>query len=88
MRSPLAYAPRGRSVSAMHELRRTNDVVYLSFAEAVLRQAGYAPVILDSSMSIADGSIGALPRRLMVADAEAKGARALLDALDAQHANH
>ena len=72
----------------MHELRRSNDLVYLSFAEAVLRQAGYAPVILDSAMSAADGSIGALPRRLMVADSEATGARTLLDALDAQHAHH
>ncbi|MGE3142890.1 MAG: DUF2007 domain-containing protein [Hyphomonadaceae bacterium] len=73
------------SCLTMRELRRSNDLVYLSLAEAVLRQAGLRPVILDSAMSAADGSIGALPRRLVAPDADAARALELLAALDAAH---
>lgn len=66
----------------MRELRRTNDLVFLSFAEAVLRDAGLHPVILDSSMAVLDGSIGALPRRLMVPDEEGGEAMRLIEALE------
>lgn len=54
----------------MKELLRTNNLVYLSFAQAVLKDAGIATLLFDSHMSVMDGSIGALPRRLMVADGE------------------
>ena len=63
----------------MVELLRSNDVVLLSFAEAVLRAAGFSPFISDTNMSILDGSIAAIPRRLLVAEAEADEARATLD---------
>lgn len=68
----------------MRELRRTNDVVFLSFAEAVLRDAGLHPVILDAGMSVLDGSIGALPRRLMVPEEEGDAAMTLIEALEAE----
>lgn len=64
----------------MVELLRTNDIVLLSFAEAVLTGAGFAPFIADSNMSILDGSIAAIPRRLLVPDDQAGAAKAALDA--------
>ena len=54
----------------MKELLRTNNLVYLSFAQAVLKDAGIETLLFDVHMSVMDGSIGALPRRLMVADSE------------------
>jgi hypothetical protein len=63
----------------MAELLRTNDPVLLSFAEAVLREAGFQPLVADTHMSILDGSIGALPRRLLVPDEVEAEARAILD---------
>ena len=50
----------------MKELFRTNDAVRLSWAEALLAAAGIAAVVLDTHTSIIEGSIGAIPRRLMV----------------------
>ncbi|MET0182912.1 MAG: DUF2007 domain-containing protein [Caulobacterales bacterium] len=67
----------------MRELRRTNDLVFLSFAEAVLRDAGLNPVILDAGMAVMDGSIGALPRRLMVPETEYDRAIALVAEIEA-----
>jgi Putative prokaryotic signal transducing protein len=53
----------------MEELIRTNDVVLLSFAESLLRDAGLRAFIADSHMSILEGSAGFIMRRLLV-DAE------------------
>jgi hypothetical protein len=50
----------------MREVLRTNDQVELSFALHVLREAGIEPLVLDEHMSIMEGSIGVLPRRVMV----------------------
>ncbi len=55
----------------MKELLRTNDVVLLSFLETRLREAGIDPVIFDTNASIVEGSLGVLPRRLMVIDEDA-----------------
>ena len=54
--------------SVMKEVLRTNNAVYLSFAQAVLKEAGIDALVFDGHMSVMEGSIGALPRRLMVAD--------------------
>jgi hypothetical protein len=62
------------------ELLRTNDVVYISYAQAVLADAGIETLVFDGYMSIVEGSIGALPRRLMVADEDEAAARRLLAA--------
>jgi len=51
----------------MREVLRTNDAVLLSFAETVLRQAGIASTLADQHISVIEGSIGAFPRRLLVA---------------------
>ena len=54
----------------MDELMRTNDAVAISFAEALLKEAGIVHFVADGHMSILDGSLGILPRRVMV-DGEA-----------------
>jgi hypothetical protein len=68
----------------MKELVRTNDVVRLSWLQAVLAEADIAVVLLDSHTSIVEGSIGAIPRRLMVADADHFRAAAALRAAEAE----
>jgi hypothetical protein len=50
----------------MHELIRTNDPVILSFIEALMRDAGIASLIADQNMSILEGSVGILAKRLLV----------------------
>lgn len=63
----------------MQEVLRTTDVVLLSFAQHVLSEADIASVILDTHMSITEGSIGVLiPRRLMVAGEDLAKARRVL----------
>lgn len=62
----------------MIELVRTNDAVVISFVEALLRDAGVAYFIADSNMSVIEGSIGILPRRIMVASEQIDAARQLL----------
>ncbi|HEY0834536.1 MAG TPA: DUF2007 domain-containing protein [Azospirillum sp.] len=65
----------------MKELLRTTDVVRLSWVTAVLADAGIDAVVFDTHTSILEGSIGAIPRRVMVADAdEAEARRVLRDA--------
>ncbi len=52
----------------MKELLSTNDVVFLSYVEDVLRQEGIDYALFDTNMSVIEGSIGILPRRIMVSD--------------------
>lgn len=52
----------------MKEIMRTNDVVRLSWISALLSDAGIECLVLDAHTSILEGSVGAIPRRLMVAD--------------------
>lgn len=62
----------------MYEIIRTNDAVLLSFAESLLKDAGISCMIADQAMSILEGSLGMLPRRLLVAGDQAEEARKLL----------
>ena len=50
----------------MKELLRTNDLVRLSWAQALLTDAGIEYLVLDQHASLVEGSIGAIQRRLMV----------------------
>ncbi|MBT5264161.1 MAG: DUF2007 domain-containing protein [Rhodospirillaceae bacterium] len=50
----------------MKELLRTTDLVRLSFLQALLRDAGIEPIVLDGNMSVLEGSANAIPRRLAV----------------------
>ena len=62
----------------MQELLRTNDPVLISFVEALMRDAGIDFFVADQNMSIVEGSLGILPRRIMVAADELAQARAIL----------
>ena len=50
----------------MEELIRTNNPVTISFVEALMRDAGIGTFVADQNMSIIEGSIGAIPKRLLV----------------------
>lgn len=54
----------------MRAVLKTNDPVLLNFAEALLADAGIAATVFDSHMSVMDGSLGILPRRLMVSEGD------------------
>ncbi|HWV95960.1 MAG TPA: DUF2007 domain-containing protein [Xanthobacteraceae bacterium] len=62
----------------MRELVRTNDVVLLSAIQALLDGADIHHLMLDQNMSVLDGSIGAIPRRILVSDEDNLKARQLL----------
>ena len=66
----------------MKEILRTNNPVYLSFAQTVLAEAGIEALIFDTHMSVMEGSLWVLPRRLMVADENLSRARAILAAAE------
>ena len=66
----------------MRELLRTNDVVRLSWAQVRLRDAGIDSLVLDQHTSLVEGSIGAIPRRLMVAERDHHRARAVIEAAE------
>jgi hypothetical protein len=59
----------------------TNDVVLLSLARSVLFDAGIEAVTFDNHMAAMDGSIGAIPRRLMVYDHDVSEALEIVRAL-------
>lgn len=62
----------------MKELIRTNDAVVISFVESLLRDAGIDCLVADQNMSVLDGSIGILPRRMLVGDEDLDEARRIL----------
>ena len=65
----------------MHEIMRTNDPVALSFARSLLEDAGIFCMVADESMSVLDGSLGILPRRLLIdRDEKDRAIRLLEDA--------
>ncbi len=66
----------------MQTLLETQDPVLLSFAQAVLRDAGIEFHVFDANISITEGSVGIFPRRLCVADGEVGKARRALEAAD------
>ncbi|MCK0206902.1 DUF2007 domain-containing protein [Starkeya koreensis] len=63
----------------MRELLRTNDIVLISAVGALLDSAGIGHLVLDQHMSVLEGSIGLLPRRLLVEEDDVARARRLLD---------
>ncbi len=62
----------------MKELLRTNDPVKISWVTALLTDGGIESLVLDSHTSIVEGSIGAIPRRIMVDDDDLDAAHRLL----------
>jgi len=62
----------------MKELLRTNDPVRLSFLQMLLRDSGIESLVLDHHTSLAEGSIGAIPCRLVVAERDYRRACSIL----------
>ncbi len=50
----------------MEPILKTTNPATLSFVEAILKEARIDSVVLDQHASLIDGSIGAVPRRVMV----------------------
>ena len=62
----------------MYELIRTNDPVLLSFVESLLKDSGIDCLIADQGMSILEGSLGMLPRRILVDERRREEAHKLI----------
>lgn len=50
----------------MEELLRSNDPVWLSYVRHVLTEEGIEFLQLDDHMAALEGSVGAIPRRILV----------------------
>lgn len=57
---------------------RTNDPTMISFASALLAAEDIDCIVFDVHTSVVEGSLGFLPRRLMVHHSDAFRARAIL----------
>ena len=62
----------------MRELVRTNDIVLVSAIGALLDGAHIAHFVADQNMSIIEGSLGILPRRILVHEDDNRAARQIL----------
>jgi hypothetical protein len=62
----------------MIELLRTNDLVLISAVRAILAEDEIVVVVADEHMSSLEGSVGFLPRRVLVGDDDLARARRLL----------
>ena len=69
----------------MKELFRSNDMVLISYLEHRLREEGIEPLTLDSHMSVLEGSLGVLPRRMMVSAEDLTRAQVILDEVRQTH---
>jgi len=63
----------------MQELVRTNDAVLISFIESLMKEAGIRYFVADQNTSIMEGSLGVLPRRIMVDAGRIDQARRILE---------
>jgi Putative prokaryotic signal transducing protein len=65
----------------MIELVRTNDPVLISFICSLLKDSDIEHFVADTHMSIFEGSLGIIPRRIMVdSDYETQARRLIKDA--------
>jgi len=62
----------------MKELLRSNDPVLLSYVSALMEEADIGFIVADTNMSVLEGSIGALPRRILVESDRIGQARGIL----------
>ena len=65
-------------VRNMKELLRTNDPTVIAFATALLQAEDIPFFEFDVNMSVLEGSIGIMPRRLMVANRDLFMAEAVM----------
>ena len=64
----------------MRAVLKSNNPVLISFAVNLLQQEGIEVLVFDENASVMDGSMGFLPRRLMVSDEDHARAERLLRA--------
>jgi putative signal transducing protein len=69
----------------LRELVRTNDMVLVSAVGALLDGANIHHLVLDQNMSIIEGSLGVLPRRILVHDDDHREARQILSDAGLSH---
>ena len=69
----------------MKEVMRTNNPTVISFVTHLLEEAGIKPFVLDSNVSILEGSIGIIPRRIMVGDVYLDEARKIIEGADLEY---
>src|SRR4051794_13001748 len=62
----------------LRELVRTNDIVLVSAVGALLDGANIHHLVLDQNMSVIEGSLGMLPRRILVHEDDNREARQVL----------
>lgn len=62
----------------MEELLKTNDMTLIAYVEALLKDAKIPYQVLDQNMSVIEGSIGILPRRVLVPEDRLTEARTLI----------
>jgi hypothetical protein len=62
----------------LKELVRTNDMVLITLIEALLKEQSIEYIVLDQNMSVLEGSIGILPRRIMTVNDDYDQARRIL----------
>jgi hypothetical protein len=62
----------------LRELIRTNDMVLVSAVVALLEGARIRHLVLDQNMSVLEGSLGVLPRRILVAEGQELTARQIM----------
>lgn len=62
----------------MIELLRTNDLVLISAVEAILSETGIEVFVADQFTSAIEGSLGFLPRRILIHEDDATAAREAL----------
>ncbi len=63
----------------MEELMRTNNPVTLSYVQVLLTDGEIVHFVADQNMSIAEGSIGILSRRIMVDGSKLLQARRIVE---------
>jgi hypothetical protein len=62
----------------VRELISVNEPVFLSWIVATLASEGIEAIVFDTNMSILEGSVSAIPRRVMVVEADYARARRIL----------
>ena len=77
--------PRPDGAPPLQEILRSNDPVLLSFVQATLTGEGVEHMVVDSNMSVLQGSLGILAARVLVPDDQEVRARRVLSECGIAH---
>jgi len=69
----------------LETLIKSNDLILIGYVESLLRGADINHVVLDTHMSILEGSVGAIPRRVVVNTRDISRARVILHEVGLAH---